>query len=188
MQVAVRPATTSLAVDTRVLAAGFFGLQFFVGYEWVMSGLSKALSGNFASSLAGTLGDMTKDQSGLYKSFIDSVAIPNGTLFGYLVMAGELSVGAVLLTTSLVALARWPVLGVKSRYAVLGLVASAALIGTFMSLNFHMAMGSTAPWAISPNPNDQGVDLDSLMMIMQLVLVSVSVGALWWLRRDARKS
>ena len=71
---------------------------------------------------------------------------------------------------------------------MLGFVAAAALIGTFMSLNFHMAMGATAPWAISPDPNDQGVDLDSLMMIMQLVLVSVSVGAIWWLRRDARTS
>ena len=69
-----------------------------------------------------------------------------------------------------------------------GILVAAALIGTFMSLNFHMAMGATAPWAISPDPNDQGVDLDSLMMIMQFVLVSVSVGAIWWLRRAARQS
>jgi hypothetical protein len=186
MQVAART-TSSLAADTRVLTAGFFGLQFFVGYEWVMSGASKVLSGNFAGSLAGTLADMTKDQSGWYKSFIDTIAIPNGTLFGYLVMAGELSVGAVLLATSLFALARWPRVGLQGRYAVLGFVAAAALIGSFMSLNFHLVMGVTPFWQISPDPNDQGVDLDSLMMIMQIVLVAVSVGYIWRLRRGAQE-
>ncbi len=70
---------------------------------------------------------------------------------------------------------------------MLGFVATAALIGTFMSLNFHLVMGSTPFWQISPDPNDQGVDLDSLMMIMQIVLVAVSVGYIWRLRRGAQE-
>lgn len=185
MQVATRTAPMTFSADMRLLAKGFFGLQFLVGYEWLMSGLSKALAGNFASGLAGTLADMTKDQTGWYKSFVDGLAIPNGTLFGYLVMAGEVSVGLVLIATALAAIGAWTRLDLRLRTGLLGLVAGAALIGTFMSLNFHLAMGATAPWAISPDPNDQGVDLDSLMMIMQVVLASASIGAIVWLRRAA---
>ncbi len=56
-----------------------------------------------------------------------------------------------------------------------------------MSLNFHLAMGANPPWLISPDPNDQGVDLDSLMVVMQLVLVGASVRYLVSIRRAHRE-
>ena len=84
------------ATDARPLVVGFLALQFFIGYEWLISGLSKVAAGDFASGLAATLADMTTDQSGWYKSFVDGVVIPNGQLFGTLVILGELGVGLTL--------------------------------------------------------------------------------------------
>ncbi len=104
---------------------------------------------------------MTKDQTGWYKSFIDGVVIPNGPTFGYLVMLGELSVGTVLIVTSLIWFARWSDLSSRNRGFLVALVALVGLVGATMSINFHLAMGANAPWTIAADPNDQGVDLDS---------------------------
>jgi thiosulfate dehydrogenase (quinone) large subunit len=153
------------------LVAGLLAFQAFLGYEWLMSGLSKVLAGDFPSSLGGTLADMTRDQTGWYKSFVDGIVIPNGTLFGYAVMFGELCVGTVFVATALVAFVRWSP-------RLLAVVAVFAIAGAFMSLNFHLAMGVQPPWVVSPNPNDQGVDLDSLMVILQVALAVVSVSYL----------
>jgi hypothetical protein len=185
MQTMSRTPALTAAEGVRLLVWGFFGVQFFLGYEWLMSGLSKALAGDFASSLAGTLSDMTKDQTGWYKSFIDGVVIPNGPVFGYLVMLGELSVGTVLIVTSVIWFLRWSDMGSRNRAFLLTLVAFVGLVGASMSLNFHLAMGANPPWMISPNPNDQGVDLDSLLAILQLVLATACLGYLIVLRRRA---
>ncbi len=152
--------------DARPLVAGFLALQFFLGYEWLMSGLSKAAAGDFAGGLAGTLQDMTRDQGGWYKAFIDSVVVPNGQLFGALVMGGELVLGVVLVGAAVIWLTRWQRMSLSARTALLLGIAVGAAVGSFMSLNFHLAMGATPPWLISPDPNDQGVDLDSLMVVM----------------------
>ena len=80
----------------------------------------------------------------------------------------------------------WSQLSARERTMLLGAVALAAVVGSFMSLNFHLAMGATAPWVISPDPNDQGVDLDSLMAIMQLVLAAASLRYLVSLRQADR--
>jgi hypothetical protein len=47
-------------------------------------------------------------------------------------------------------------------------------------------MGSTPRWFVSPDPNDQGVDLDRLMVVTQLVLVVVSLRYLASLRHPDR--
>lgn len=101
--------------DARLLLTGFLAVQIFLGYEWLMSGLAKVVAGDFAAGLAATLTDATQEQTGWYKSFIDQVVIPNGQFFGYLVMAGELIVGASLIVASLVWLVRWTRLGPAQR-------------------------------------------------------------------------
>jgi uncharacterized membrane protein YphA (DoxX/SURF4 family) len=186
MQQIRRTGVPLIATDAGPLIAGFLALQFFLGYEWFMSGLSKLLAGDFASGLAGTLTDMTKDQTGLYKSFVDGVVIPNGQLFGNLVMVGELGLGFVLVASALVWLTWWSQMSSRERVILLGAVAVFATVGAFMSFNFHMAMGATPPWFVSPDPNDQGVDLDSLMVVMQLVLVVASLRYLTSLRRPSK--
>ena len=51
---------------------------------------------------------------------------------------------------------------------------TAALGGIVMNLNFHLANGSAHPWLIPGDGFDEGVDLDSFMPAVQLVLVIVS--------------
>jgi thiosulfate dehydrogenase (quinone) large subunit len=174
------------ASDARPLVVGFLALQFVIGYEWLMSGLSKVAAGDFTSGLAATLADMTKDQIGWYKSFIDGVVIPNGELFGTLVILGELGVGLALVAAALTWLARWSQMRYRNRMMLVASVVIVAALGCVMSLNFHLAMGAPAPWTLSPDPYDQGVDLDSLMVVMQLVLVATSLRYLSILRRENR--
>jgi uncharacterized membrane protein YphA (DoxX/SURF4 family) len=170
-----RSMRTTVATEVRPLLAGFLAIQFLIGYEWLMSGLSKINAGSFPQSLAGTLSDATNGQTGWYKSFIDGVVIPNGELFGYLVMVGELAVGVALVAAALIGLVRWGHLTSIQHVVLLGVIALSCVVGAFMSANFHLVMGANAPWTISPDPNDQGVDLDSLMVMLQLVVVVASV-------------
>jgi uncharacterized membrane protein YphA (DoxX/SURF4 family) len=160
--------------SARPLLVGLLAVQIFLGYEWFMSGLAKVLDGGFASSLAGTLSDQTKDLSGPYKSFLDSVVIPNGQLFGYLVTAGELSLGIVLVGAALLWLTRWSQMGFTGRQIVLGLIVLSGVVAIFMNVNFHIAGGANHPWLIAADPNGEGVDLDSLMPVIQVIISGVA--------------
>lgn len=168
--------------SARPLLLGLLGVQIFLGYEWLMSGLAKVLAGDFVSSLASTLSDQTKDMSGLYKSFIDSVVIPNGQIFGYMVMVGELALGVVLIGAALLWITRWSEMSHAGRQVVLGLIVMAGFVAIFMNVNFHIAGGASHPWLIAADPNGEGVDLDSLMPIIQVIISAVAFTLLRRLR------
>ncbi len=172
--------------DARPLLVGLLAVQIFLGYEWLMSGISKVIAGDFASGLASTLSDQSKDLTGWYKSFLDTIVIPNGQLFGYLVMAGELALGIVLIVASLVWLTRWSRLASRGRGIVLSLIVLAGLVAIFMNVNFHLMSGANHPWIIAADPNGEGIDLDSVMPIIQLILSAVSLRYLLALRQWAR--
>ena len=172
--------------DARPLLVGLLAVQIFLGYEWLMSGISKVIAGDFASGLASTLSDQSKDLTGWYKSFLDTIVIPNGQLFGYLVMAGELALGIVLIVASLVWLTRWSRLASRGRGIVLSLIVLAGLVAIFMNVNFHLMSGANHPWIIAADPNGEGIDLDSVMPIIQLILSAVSLRYLFALREAAR--
>jgi hypothetical protein len=69
---------------------------------------------------------------------------------------------------------------------VLATTAFASLVAIFMAVNFHLANGAPHPWLIPKDGFDEGIDLDSLLPAIQLVLVGVSVGLLHTLRRKPR--
>ena len=160
--------------SARPLLVGLLAIQIFIGYEWLMSGLSKLLAGDFASGLSATLSDQTKDLTGWYKSFVDGVVVPNGPAFGYLVMLGELAIGIVLIGASLIWLTSWSRLHVGGRTTILALIALAGVFAIFMNVNFHLASGANHPWIIAADPNGEGVDLDSVMPVVQLVISAVA--------------
>ncbi len=178
--------TPSFGGDARPLLIGLLAVQVFLGYEWLMSGLSKLLSPDFVSGLAGTLTDQAKNLAGPYRSFLDSFVIPNGQLFAYLVMLGELALGVVLISTALVWLTRWSRLAPSGRTAVLSLIVLAGIVAIFMNVNFHLMSGATHPWLIAADPFDEGIDLDSVMPIIQAIISLVSLRYLLELRRSAR--
>jgi thiosulfate dehydrogenase [quinone] large subunit len=181
--------TPSVAFEgsARPLLAGLLAIQAFLGYEWFMSGLAKALSSDFATGLGDTLTDTAKGLSGFYKSFLEGIVIPNAQLFAYLVMIGELAIGITLIAVAAIWWFRWSTLSVTGQSVVLGLIVLAGVFAIFMNVNFHLANGSGHPWFIAADPFDEGVDLDSVMPLIQLAVSLVSARFLLDVRRAARR-
>ncbi len=175
-----RQPEVSFEGSARPLLAGLLAIQAFLGYEWFMSGLAKALSSDFVSGLGGTLTDTSKDLSGFYKSFLEGIVIPNAQLFAYLVMIGELAIGFTLIAVAAVWWFRWSRLSITGRSVLLWLIVLAGVFAIFMNVNFHLASGSPHPWFIAADPFGEGVDLDSVMPVIQL---AISLVAFVFLRR-----
>ncbi len=170
------------AAAPRLALVGLLAIQAAIGYEWVMSGLTKIVRGGFPSGLAAELREKSEGAPGWYRSFLDGTAIPNATAFGYVIEIGELAIGVALIAAAALWLLRWNLLSARARSAVLMATVVASLGGVFMNVNFHLANGSPHPWLIPGDGFDEGVDLDSLMPAIQLVLAGVSSG-LWLSRR-----
>ena len=170
---------------SRIPLVGLLVIQLVVGYEWAMSGLTKIVRGDFPGGLAGELRDKSEGAAAWYKGFLDSVIIPNGQAWGYAIEIGELLIGAVLIAAALAWLFGWERLRGRERRLVLVATALASVAGIFMAVNFHLANGAPHPWLIPADGFDEGVDLDSVLPAIQLVLAVVS-GRLWWLARRER--
>lgn len=168
----------------RIVLAGLLAIQAIIGYVWLMSGLTKVIRGGFPSGLADELTEKSEGIGGWYKSFLDGTVIPNGEVFGWLIMLGELAVGAALIVTAVLWLFRWERLPYRGKVALLavGLLASVGAI--LMNVSFHLANGSSHPWLIPADGFDEGVDLDSIMPLIQLALAAVSSKLLIALRRE----
>ncbi|OGO09298.1 MAG: hypothetical protein A2Y61_06365 [Chloroflexi bacterium RBG_13_60_13] len=122
-------------------------------------------------------------------SFLNDVVIPRGKLFGYLLEISELLVGVALIGGAVVWLLVWKRVSIQLRAVTLALITFSSLAGVFMNINFHLANGSSHPWLIPGSGFDEGVDLDSLMPAIELVLAGVSGGLLlgmWRSWRNAR--
>ncbi len=116
--------------DTRVSFLWFL-LRFYVGYEWIMAGWAKVINPAWTGSSSGValqgflLGALKKtggshpDVMSWYGEFIKNIALPNVSLFSYLVSFGELFVGIAL---------------------ILGMFTGiAAFFGAFMNMNYLFA-------------------------------------------------
>lgn len=173
-------------MNTRLPLIGFLAIQIVIGYEWFMSGVTKIVRGGFPAGLADELREKSEGAASWYRSFLDGAVIPNGVAWGYAIEIGELLVGLVLIVSALVWLLGWERMRPRDRGFVLALTALAALAGVAMNVGFHLANGSAHPWLIPEDGFDEGVDLDSLMPAIQLVIAGVS-GRQWWLGRGVRQ-
>lgn len=169
-----RKSEVSFEGIARPLLAGLLFIQGFLGYEWLMSGLAKIRSGEFVNGLGDHFSEAEGEVSGWYKSFLDTVVVPNATVFGYLVTIGELAIGIALIVLAAAWWFRWSRLGFTGRSVLLTLVVLAGVVAIFMNVNFHLANGSTHPWIIAADPFDEGVDLDSVMPLIQLAISGVA--------------
>ena len=169
---------------SRLALRGFLVVGLFVGYEWFMSGLTKIVRGGFPSGLAGELRDKSEGAVSWYKSFLDGTVIPNGRAFGVLIEVSELLIGAALIVAAIILFFRWQRLGYRTEIAVLAVVALSSVGAILMNVSFHLANGSPHPWLIPKSGFDEGVDLDSLLPLIQLVFLYVSVKLMMLLRRS----
>jgi thiosulfate dehydrogenase [quinone] large subunit len=166
---------------------GFLAVEALIGYEWLMSGLTKVVRGGFPGRLADELREKSEGAASWCASFLDSVVIPNGSVFGVLIIVGELAVGVALIVAAALWAFRWERLSRPARTGMLAVSAVAALGGIFMNVNFHLANGSAHPWLIPGDGFDEGVDLDSFMPAAQLVIAMVAT-AVWVQLRRARST
>jgi uncharacterized membrane protein YphA (DoxX/SURF4 family) len=156
---------TSRTYDrSNVALASLLLIQVCIGYEWFVSGLTKLVHGDFPSGLAAELRDMSSAAPAWYRGFLDSAVIPHAVVFGYAIEIAELAVGIVLL----VAVIRLPAR--LSRY-VPPAAAAALLVGLFLAFNFALANGSAFGLRLASDSFDEGIDLDTMLVGLQLALL-----------------
>ena len=170
----------------RLALTGFLVVGAFIGYEWFMSGLTKIVRGGFPSGLAAELRDKSEGTVGWYKSFLDGTVIPNGRVFGVLIELGELAIGVVFITAAVLLLWRWRRLSPRVHISMLTAVAAASLGAILMNINFHLANASPHPWLIPGSGFDEGVDMDSLLPLIELVFLVASVKVALLIRGQQR--
>jgi thiosulfate dehydrogenase [quinone] large subunit len=139
-------------------------IQVCIGYEWLVSGLTKIVHGDFPAGLAAELRDMSKAAPGWYRSFLDSAVIPHAAAFGYTIEIAELAVGIVLL----IAVLRLPAR--IGRYLPAVTVA-ALVVGIVLAVDFALANGSSFGLGLAQDSFDEGIDLDTMLVGLQLGLL-----------------
>lgn len=162
---------------------GLLIFEIIVGYEWLISGLTKILRGDFPSGLADGLADKSADVAGWYTGFFNGVVVPNAPLFGYVIEIAEVLVGIALIVGPLIWLFAWERLPNRLQSTAVFLLAAASIGGIFMALNFHFANGASHPWLIPADSFEEGVDFDSLLAIMNILTATVNILLLGQLRR-----
>jgi hypothetical protein len=164
---------SSKALDSSVCRAGLVGLlalQIIMGYEWLVSGVTKVASGTFVSGLGADLKSNADAAPGFYRSLLHSTLIPNAHTLAVLIEIGELAVGIGFIATAILWLTRWSRLSDGWREAVLVTMMLAALGATFMAINFHLARGGNHPWLIPADGMDETIDVDTVLVFMQMTL------------------
>ncbi|MCD5322477.1 MULTISPECIES: DoxX family protein [Pontibacillus] len=88
--------------ENNIVAALLTIIRVYLGYTWFMAGFHKLTGPSFDANgfLQGAVGKATGDHpavQGWWAAFLDTIAIPNSGLFSFLVMWGEILVGAALI-------------------------------------------------------------------------------------------
>ena len=154
---------------------GLLLVEMIIGYEWLVSGVAKFVRGGFPSGLADELVEKSVNAPAWYGAFLKSAVIPYGAIFGYLIEISEVLAGIALLVGPFIWLCRWDRVSDRVRKAVCFFAAAAAIGGTFLAINLHLANAGSHPWLIPESGFDEGIDLDSVLPAIQIVIAVVSI-------------
>ncbi|HEY2372144.1 MAG TPA: hypothetical protein VGH82_06315 [Gaiellaceae bacterium] len=152
-------------------------VQLAVGYEWLVSGLSKVANGDFAPRLASQLSELASHASPWYGSLLRSAVVPHALAFGYLIELTELAAGFVLVGVAVAELAAGARITPRARRRLQRLAVTALIAGILMLANFELANGGTFGLRLASDSFDEGVDLDTMMIATQLALLVALVPA-----------
>ena len=162
---------------------GFLVVEMIIGYEWFISGLVKFVRGGFPSGLASALVEKAASAVGWYGNFLTSAVIPNAVAFGYAVEWSELLAGLVFLAGPLIWIFAWHRISDRVRLLVLFFTAVSAIGGVFLAINLHLANAASHPWLLPRDGFDEGIDLDSVLPAIQVVIATVSINVFKRIRR-----
>ena len=146
-------------------------MQVVIGYEWLVSGLSKLANGNFANGLTAELRDLSTQASPWYGHFLKSAIVPHAVAFGYLIEIAELIAGLVLVGVAVSELTLGARLTRRTRLALRRLAVAALAAGIILVANFELANGGSFGLRLASDSFDEGVDLDTIMVAAQLALL-----------------
>ena len=163
--------------DGRFAVAAVEGI---IGWEWLISGANKLISGVFPSGLAAMLSDgLKRNPNSWYVAFVMQAILPHSVVFGYLIEVTETLIGVALLTGAVGLLSALPRPGEPQyRIALAQSIAAAtgALAAVFLCVNFHFFVGDGLFPGVNPaNAFGEGVDLDTLVAPLALVLLLVNL-------------
>ncbi len=157
-----------------------------------MSGGNKVLAGTFPQGLADALREGIKgNPDGWYVSFLQHTILPHSVFYGYLIEWTELIAGLILLSGALILLGQPrkvgdPQHGLMVGYCVAAVVA--AVVGAFMTVNFHFFMGGWVLPGFDPaSPYDEAIDLDALIPPLSLIIVIANIAFVKALRSPESK-
>lgn len=122
-------------------------LRVYAGLFLAWNGFGKISRGGFADGIESFLNGQRQNSFAFYRPFIESVVLPNKTMFAALVSWGEVAVGLAL------------VVGIATRYA--------AAIGAILVLNF---------WFVKGSPVLAGTNHDFVWFVIFVVLGLVPAG------------
>lgn len=145
----------------------FFGTILAVlSYEWLVSGLSKVLSGEFISGLyQEMMKSLPHMQYQFYAKILQSLHPAHAVILGVLIEAGEILAGLSFAFLAISTIRETVGTGMMK----LGI--STGILSAFMNLNFFF-FGGGSIFLNTSEPFEEGVSIDFLMLLIQL---SVSV-------------
>ena len=164
-------------------SVGLLIVQIIVGWEWLISGLTKIFRGGFPSGLAANLKDSSTDAWGWYRDFLRSVIIPHAKPFGYLIEISELAVGVILIVAALQWLFRWQSMHRQARTRMLLGTVAACGAAIFMNINFYLVSGKPPPFFLAKDAFDEGVGLDAVLPSLEFVIGGVALWTFLSIRR-----
>ena len=122
-------------------------LRVYTGVFFLYHGFGKIRGGDFANGMEGFLNSKLETTFGFFRPFIESVALPNKAIFGFLVSWGELAIGLAL------------IVGLATRWA--------SIAGAVMLMSF---------WFVKGQGILDGQNHDFIWMMIFVVLAGVHAG------------
>jgi uncharacterized membrane protein YphA (DoxX/SURF4 family) len=122
-------------------------LRVYTGLFFTWNAIGKIRRDNFAEGMEGFLNAQLENSFAFYRPFIETVVLPNKTMFAAMVAWGELTVGLLM------------IVGLATRYA--------AAAGAILVLNFWLAKGA---------PVLAGTNQDVAWLVIFIVLGMVPAG------------
>jgi thiosulfate dehydrogenase (quinone) large subunit len=151
----------------------FSGLILIVlGYEWLVSGLDKILSGGFVAGLQQALTDgLSNMQFAFYSRVVKDYFIPNSELLGYVVEVSELALGVAFITLAVFSM-RGKMNAVLYRFAL-----ATGALAALVSLNLFFYHGG-AFFVSLANPYGAGIPMNFVFVLADIAVVVWSSNAL----------
>lgn len=159
--------------------ASIIGLiQALVGLQWLLTGIAKWRSPDFANRFTVDLAETIHEEfipENWYHQFIDVRLVPHGDVLATTVVALEIAIGTILLLGAIDWLLGHRIIR-RSLHATLAItVLTALLIGIFLDWNVSFVQGIAFSVSGGGGVFDKAISLDFFLIFLSLILIAADV-------------